>query len=544
MDEKESKPPITTVTRKFVGEDEQEKPPSAIIRAVIIVVTLTISTPTMLMIGHALPLLDSFFKGMSPLVGYMGFAVGIAFIVLVGLSVWYVFARFRVDIKRRIIEACKFQVDPLSGNYDAYFDESKRFLVPNPGVTVTPVPQTFAPQLHFINKGTVGKSDEKTIPALLEQGNIEKPSVEELARKVERNSLTLCLGRSLTTGKDLTTELNGTHLKIIGGTQMGKSCMAGSILAQIEKTHDPDVLCFALLDMEYKTSRLFEKSSHLARVTTGQGREVKLHAKTIEEVPIHLHYIVEELERRNRLGSYQDVEKLPHILIYIEEFLDLKKRLKSQGGKVCNQFLADFSTIATRGLKLGLHIMACAQVDYADDDLKDAMNQFIGLNLAFGVRPQAAMAAGFINSDLLSQNFASKTRGQFVLETLGYADLGIAPDYDVKEKIKALHQTRVLARETKDLSLETGFQVDFNQIENQFQTSSQAILADLDGEQWPIEQFNWKLDQMIALLTAKQNEQFKQIWEVSPGPGREYKRAQAEREALMQYIKSLIGKVA
>ncbi len=158
-------------------------------------------------------------------------------------------------------------------------------------------------------------------------------------------------------------------------------------------THDPEKLCFALLDMEYRTSQLFEKSKHVAVLNLGLGREIHCHAKSIEDVPMYLHYLVQELECRNRL-SYHELEKLPHILIYLEEFLDLKKRLKIGDKKVYVQFLTDFNTLATRGLKLGLHLMLCAQVDYADEDLKDCMAQFVGINMAFGVKPLAAMAAG------------------------------------------------------------------------------------------------------------------------------------------------------
>lgn len=532
----ETKPPTTTITRKVVGEEVPDHP-RTLADIAIVAFIIAVSVPMLLIVGHALPLIDCFFQGLKPLVGILGFCSGIALIILIGLSLWYVHDWFRVDIKKRIIEARKFKVDPQSGNYDAYFNTNEHFAIPKSGVMVPPVPHTYAPQLHFINRaGTKRDEDIGELP-LLGQGNV-KPSVEELVSKIERNSLQIALGKSLTQSSHLTAELTSTHIKIIGASQMGKSCEAGAILAQVEKTHDPSRLQFALLDLEYKTSRLFERSDHVAVLSIGRGREVKSHAKCIEDVPLHLHYLAQELERRDQIMSYQELEKLPHILIYIEEFLNLKKQLKNKDKKTCEQFLTDFNTLTTRGLKLGLHVMACAQVDYADDDLKDAMNQFVGLNLAFGVRPQAAAAAGFVNYDLLNQNYANRTPGQFVLETLGGADLGIAPDYDVKSKLKALHETQVLGpRKTMVLDAEDGFQPE----QNQSQNTPEAIIAELEGEQWPIDKSSWKLNQLITLLHENQDEQYKKIWEVTPGPGREYKRARAERVALVKHAQSLLS---
>ncbi len=141
------------------------------------------------------------------------------------------------------------------------------------------------------------------------------------------------------------------------------------------------------------------------------------------------------------------------------------------------------------------------------------------------LNPWQPWPLGFISSELLNQNFASKIPGQFVLEMTGCCDLGIAADYDVKAKLEALQS-------------ETSFKVDINQ----FEAAPEAILAEMDGERWPIEHFDWKLDQMISLLHENQDEQFRQIWEVSPGPGREYKKAKAERTALVRHMQSAFCK--
>jgi hypothetical protein len=43
-----------------------------------------------------------------------------------------------------------------------------------------------------------------------------------------------------------------------------------------------------------------------------------------------------------------------------------------------------------------------------------------------------------VSSELLKKNYEARTPGQFVVEAIGGADLGIAANYDVKAKLKAL----------------------------------------------------------------------------------------------------------
>ena len=54
------------------------------------------------------------------------------------------------------------------------------------------------------------------------------------------------------------------HLKIIGSSGFGKSCLAASLLDQATTLNSPDILQIALLDLEHKTSRIFEHRSHVA----------------------------------------------------------------------------------------------------------------------------------------------------------------------------------------------------------------------------------------------------------------------------------------
>lgn len=369
-----------------------------------------------------------------------------------------------------------------------------------------------------------------------------KPSVEELAGLIERNSLSIALGRSrtATTPENLyiISEIEESHLKIIGGSRMGKSCGAGGILRQVELTHDPHKLSFALLDLEYKTSKLFENSEHL--ITIGGRRERPIHAKTIEEVPVYLHYLKEELEKRDRM-TYAQIAERPHILIYLEEFLNLKRQLKANHPKAYPTFLVDFNTIATRGLKLGLHLMACAQVDYADEEMRDSMAQFMGLNMAYGVKPEAARAAGFVHNELLQQNYANRQRGQFVIESFSGADLGDAPEFDVKAKIKSLEEAKrasireekpyeISEKSTQRNSYETGRNEPRNGARNEHDPGLQAHLqAKMLGV------MNYTRENPDATTT----DILKNIWQVKPGDNDPYRQAKIEYAEVQRMINDL-----
>jgi hypothetical protein len=242
------------------------------------------------------------------------------------------------------------------------------------------------------------------------------------------------LGRSLTSGEMLQIELPDNHIKLIGSTRKGKSCLAAAILEQGQRTHDPHSLQFALLDLEYKTSKLFERSPHVAYVQAGRRGKMPAIARDASEVALWLRYLREEMDRRYKMSAQQKAQ-LPYILVYIEEFLDLRRRLK---GETLATALDDFTQLAIRSLKERIGLMVCAQVDYSSEELRDAMAQFNGANIAFSVKPSAARSAGFIDNDLLNRNYLAKQPGQFVVEATGINDIGVSPQFDVRQKLNEL----------------------------------------------------------------------------------------------------------
>src|SRR5215472_2593283 len=153
-----------------------------------------------------------------------------------------------------------------------------------------------------------------------------------------------------------------------------------------------------------------------------------------------IYELMMEMDRQGLDERYtlpeEEQEVQAHILVYVEEFLSLKSH-RDLDKPLKGTLIDDLNELAIRGLKANIHLMCCAQVDYADEDLKAFANNF-GLNISFSVRPEAARAAGFMNYSLLAKNWSSKVPGQFVVEGTGCNDFCVAPDYDVKAMLKEL----------------------------------------------------------------------------------------------------------
>jgi hypothetical protein len=297
-------------------------------------------------------------------------------------------------------------------------------------------------QNYLSNVHTMSGVEGTATRGYLNAGQAVKPSISELVDSVKRNSFEVAIGKSLTTQEVITVELPDKHIKVIGATRMGKSCMIASIIEQLRQTHDRQHLLLAILDLEDMTGRLFENDTHILKIETEQGI-TQIHARNVEQVAsyiIMLHSMMLHRYEQITKRGIEFMDAQPRILIYFEEFLYWKRLLA--------QFVPDerkrqaaigaVTGIATRGLKVGMHLAVSAQVDYADKDFLEAMAQFVGINVSFAVKPSSARAAGFVSTDLLNKNFEARSPGQYVVEMIGGSDMGIAPDYDVKALVKAL----------------------------------------------------------------------------------------------------------
>jgi hypothetical protein len=313
--------------------------------------------------------------------------------------------------------------------------------------------------LDQVNQGQGEEFDLYRAASPEEQSNgVRRLEINEIVKRVIPNSYRIYIGRSLTKPGNPAVLINvyKQHFKFIGASQHGKSAMAAAFLEIVTRTHDPAHVLVALLDYEDQTSKLFANVPHLAEVTIkdpdGALRNVPLHATTREQVVEYLNYIVSVLDYRYGMGKHE-ILKQPILLVYVEEFLQLKKYLRKmidsakdeEEKKLAKKRYADFSfaisEIASRGLKARVQLLLCAQVDYRDEDkeLQEALIN-VGCGMSFCVRTTAAQAAGFYNYDLLLRNALEDKVGQAVVEMPDCKDLVLAPNYPLEQRILDLEE--------------------------------------------------------------------------------------------------------
>jgi FtsK/SpoIIIE family len=284
---------------------------------------------------------------------------------------------------------------------------------------------------------------------------VSRLTVEQIVAHITPNSYSLYIGRSLTREQERYPAVRMSffkrHLKLIGASQKGKSSMAAALLDIITRTHDPEHVLLALLDLEDQTSKLFTHLPHVAEVLVGD-EPVRLHARSREQVLEHLGYVLSIMESRYSLSKLELAEQ-PILLVYVEEFLALKdyfkRRIDSVRSGEKDQAKADYaqlifaiSELARRGLKARVQLLLCAQVDYRDEDLQEALVN-ITAGMSFAVRVTAATAAGFYHVDLLKRNALENTIGQAVVETPDCTDLILTPDYDLEQRLLAFEQAEL-----------------------------------------------------------------------------------------------------
>lgn len=294
---------------------------------------------------------------------------------------------------------------------------------------------------------------------------IRRITIEEMVKHTTHNSYEVYIGRSLTRpgNKPIKINFRKRHIKLIGASQHGKSSMAAALLEAITRTHDNEHVLLALLDLENKTSRLFANLPHIAELMVGE-KIVDLHAKTYDEVLERLELICELIDYRYTL-SEQELDALPILIVYLEEFIDLKdyfKQLidavpedqKEAAKKKYTRLVYCIKKIAARGLKAYVQMLMCAQVDYADEDLKEALVN-VTSGMSFAVRPTAAKAAGFYQNAMITQNAKDDKVGQCVVEMPDCKDIILAPDYDLKARLRALGAKQAVYKKATPVNLET-----------------------------------------------------------------------------------------
>ncbi len=280
--------------------------------------------------------------------------------------------------------------------------------------------------------------NEGALPSAPEQQQIAAPDlplprIEQFYEQIPYNSLQTGLGAEVSTGKLMIAPIvKSVHFKLVGASGQGKSCVAGAILDIATTTNDPDHLRIGLLDLEHNTMRLFENLPHIAEIGP---RRARLIARNPDEVAQKLKLLQWELTRRASLGEEHCTLYEPLLLVYVEEMLALKYEVVDETLK--KEMLAAINILGVRARKYGIFLLACMQVDYSDKSTREAMAQF-RTRAGFAIDPEVARASGFVNTELVKQNFSVSRPGQYVLERPAYSGLVLAPDYDVRAKLEAL----------------------------------------------------------------------------------------------------------
>ncbi len=282
---------------------------------------------------------------------------------------------------------------------------------------------------------------------------VARLTIDQIVRHIEPNSYKIYIGRSLTRPGNPAIPISfyKRHIKIIGASQYGKSSMAAALLEIVTCTHDQEHVLVALLDLEDQTSKLFATLPHRVQVII-DGKPVVLHARNPEQVLEYLGYLIQVMEYRYTLSKTEVLQE-PIILVYLEEFIALKDYFKSRIDAVRKdekeQAKRDYADLvfrikelARRGLKARVQLLMCAQCDYRDDDLQEALIN-VTAGMYFCVRVTAAQAAGFYQTELLARNAKEDKKGQAVVEMPDCKDLVLAPEYDLEQRLIALEKAEL-----------------------------------------------------------------------------------------------------
>jgi hypothetical protein len=361
-------------------------------------------------------------------------------------------------------------------------------------------------------------------PLQIEAPAIRQPTQRFLLDQLEENMLQVSPGVRTNDGSPVVLSIpDAVHFKLIGSSGFGKSCLAGAMLDQAVKLNSPDVLQIALLDLEHKTSRLFEHSPNVAIFQVGK-RRISMVATNADEVAEHLGYIKKEIDRRAQFSEY-DLQSEPLLLCYLEEMLSLQYEVDEA---LLAQMLKDLGVLAVRGRKYNVFILACSQTDYSTPELRTAQKQFRS-RMAFAIDTTAARAAGFMNTELIKHNFTQpKDEHTFVLETPGLASLMIAPAFDVRAKVLAMDtRSRVVQGSSSPVQdVFTASQLDTvnsprTRTEQLVNTSEQGLQA----KRTEVEQLRANGWGKVAII--------EKVWNCKRGGSQKWKQAESEYDAII-----------
>jgi len=433
---------------------------------------------------------------------------GIVLAILIGLALstwgwWHFIGRGMAREKARR-DRLALRLNPV---YRQVVEENRRYHLAWASLTL---------QREKLYLGSRKVSEVSSAPAQIGAPQVRQPSMAVLMQQLEPGALQVCPGVRADTGEPVILSIEeAVHFKVIGSSGFGKSCEAAALLEQAVTLNGPELLQIALLDLEHKTSRLFEDSPNVAVLQVGR-RKVEMVATSADEVATYLGYLKAELDRRAKL-SESELQYEPVLLTYVEEMLALQYEVDP---KLLKQMLADLTVLSVRARKYRMFLLACMQTDYYTDETKVSQKQF-RTRIAYAIDTTAARAAGFMSSNLIKQNFTTSQKGdgQFVLESPGIAALMLAPVYDVKQKLLAKERSTPIQKPFTPPALRVVKGAGMAQEWHKNDTEN--------GDERAAEVLRLK-----SLGWGKQAT-LEKVWNVKPGGSPRYKEAEAEYNTII-----------
>lgn len=172
-------------------------------------------------------------------------------------------------------------------------------------------------------------------------------------------NLAIALGKDIT-GKPIVQDLAKLpHLLIAGTTGSGKSVGLNGMILSLLYKNTPKDLRFIMIDPKRVELSLYKDIPHLLTPIIADSKKAVIAlSKAVDEMN-RRYEIMNEVGVKNIIGyneiaQNQDLEKLPYIVIIIDEFADLM----IMGGKDAEQYLI---SLASKARASGIHLIIATQ---------------------------------------------------------------------------------------------------------------------------------------------------------------------------------------
>jgi S-DNA-T family DNA segregation ATPase FtsK/SpoIIIE len=245
-----------------------------------------------------------------------------------------------------------------------------------------------------------------------------RTSVQLGKEHLRMGTLSLPIGQTVH-GEVIYSKLNEMpHLLIAGATGAGKSVLLHTIITAITKQIKPDELKLILIDPKRVELSAFAKLKHLhgGKITYEYGPAIMILKGLIQEME-ERYKMLEKVGKRditeyNGIAGAKGIEKLPYIVLVIDEFGDLilqgkaferKKKKERSLGNIVNR--AQTEVMARQMAKMGLKYRPSIE-DEDEMTVEEmiarlaAMARAVGIHLIISTqRPSIDVVTGLIKAN-------------------------------------------------------------------------------------------------------------------------------------------------